>query len=134
MGWQHYIAGRLKGRSDELSSFTKLVIRARTTNTQPVQLKVNLISADAKAYATYVQVNKDFADISIPFDRLKPDNFILLPRPYPGFQPYKFETANRSPFRLEAIEKLEITLGENLPPAEYAKPYSLDVESVWLEK
>jgi hypothetical protein len=134
MGWQHYITGKLKGRSDELSSFTKIVIRARTTNTQPLQLKVNLISADAQAYATYVQVNKDFADISIPFDRLKPDSFILLPRPYPGFQPFKFETANKSPFRLEAIEKLEITLGENLPPAEYAKPYSLEVESVWLEK
>lgn len=109
-------------------------MKARTKNTAPVQVKVSLITDDASVYTVYITVNNDFQQIEIPLDSLKPAPFILLPRPYPGFQPFWFKPGNVKPFDLRQAEKLEITIGNGLAPEDAKKPYTLEVESVWLEK
>lgn len=134
LGWQYYFADKVKGRQSELASFDKLVVKARTDNTAPVQVKISLITDDALACAAYITVNNKFQQIEIPLRSLKPTPFILLPRPYPGFQPLWFKPGSVEPFDLRQAEKLEITIGNGLAPEDAKKPYSLEVESVWLEK
>ncbi|MBF9254579.1 membrane or secreted protein [Pontibacter sp. 172403-2] len=134
LGFQSYFANKVKGRQSELASFDKLVVKARTGNAAPVQVKVSLITDDASAYTAYITLNNHFQQIEIPLRSLKPAPFILLPRPYPGFQPFWFKPGSVEPFNLKQAEKLEITIGESLTPADAKKPYSLEVESVWLEK
>jgi len=38
------------------------------------------------------------------------------------------------PVKLFNAEKIEITIGSDLQPAEFNKPYSLEVESIWIQK
>jgi hypothetical protein len=77
---QHYIGGRLAQAS-------KLFIRARGAQT----VKITLINADAVAMSTTIQLSASFSDLEVPLNDLKPDSALLLPRPYPGFQPLWFK-------------------------------------------
>ncbi len=130
MGWQYNFSDKILGRKAELSSFTKLVIRARSQ--QEMKLKLSLITADADAYTTSVSLTKDWKEIEIPLNSLQKDAFLLLPRPYPGFLPLRFKTAQNKLLNIRDIEKLEISFDENIQSIPV--PVSIEVESVWLKK
>ncbi|WP_210489211.1 cellulase family glycosylhydrolase [Rufibacter aurantiacus] len=132
-GFQQFIGDKLKGRETELAGFEKLVIRIRSGNAAPAPVKVSLITANASAFATTVSVGNTFKDIEIPLNALKPDAMILLPRPYPGFQPFSFQPAKPEAFNLQQVEKLEISLSQDAKAAA-GQVNSFEVEAVWLEK
>ncbi|HVF96415.1 MAG TPA: cellulase family glycosylhydrolase, partial [Flavisolibacter sp.] len=54
MGWQYFFSDKIAGRRPELSSFTKLVVRARSA--QEAKAKISLITTGADAYATSVSL------------------------------------------------------------------------------
>ena len=126
MGWQYYFKEKIEGRKSELSSFNKIVIRAKASNA--TSAKLSLITEDAFAYAATVSLSKDWQNIEVPLSSLQQDSFLLLPRPYPGFQPLTFRAAGTSPFDLKEAEKLEVSFGNT------SGPLAVEVESVWLEK
>jgi len=111
MAWQHFFA------ADRINEgFTKLVVRARGT-----QLKVSLITYDADAYSTTLQLSQEWKDYEIPLATLQPDSFLLLPRPYPSFLPLYFKSAGNRPLDITKAEKIEFN-------------GSVEVEAVWLRK
>ncbi|ALJ01611.1 membrane or secreted protein [Rufibacter tibetensis] len=134
MGFQHFIGDKLKGRESELGTFDKLVIRIRTSNATPLPVKVGLITSDAAGYTARVNVSQNFQDIEIPLNTLKPDSFMLLPRPYPGFHPFRFSAAKAVAFNLKQAEKLEISILQDKKTTAGAQSYTFEVEAVWLEK
>lgn len=135
LGFQYYFADKLKGRSSELSSFKKLIVRARATGTQPVKAKVVLTNADAISAASWITLTDKFMDIEVPLNNLTADSSLLMPRPYPGFQALWFKgSGSASGFCLQDAEKLEITIGSELPPSEFNKPYGMEIQSIWLQK
>ncbi|WP_242919919.1 cellulase family glycosylhydrolase [Pontibacter liquoris] len=131
-GFQTYFGYKIAGRKVELPTFEKLVVRGRSD--APVKVKITLITRDAAAYAAYITLTPDLQEVAIPLSSLQPTSFILMPRPYPGFQPFRFKPGSVKPFDLKQIEKLEITVGDDVDKAAYGKPYSMEVESVWLAK
>jgi hypothetical protein len=133
-GFVLYVGDKVKGREAELSSFDKLIIHARTRNTGTVRSKVNLITKDAFPFAASISLTNTFQDIEIPLQSFRADSSVLMPRPYPGFQPFWFRPVVTSSLQLPDIERLEITFGSDLSAGERAKPYSIEVESVWLQK
>jgi hypothetical protein len=119
----------------ETAEFTKLKIRARAAGTQPLTVKITLINADGLAVSSTITVSGNFNDIDVLLNNLVPDSSLLLPRPYPGFHPLWFKgSASASGFRLQDAERIEVLIGPGIPSSEYIKPYSLEVESIWLEK
>jgi hypothetical protein len=127
MGWQYYFSDKIAGRKDELSSFTKLVMRARaSTNTQA---KLSLITTKADAFAETVLLTSEWRDIEIPLIRLQKAGFLLLPRPYPGFLPLRFTSKSTGSLLLQEVERIEISFGEG---AAGSGPLSIEVASVYL--
>jgi hypothetical protein len=133
-GFVQYCADKLKGRSSEINSFDKLVIRARTSEAQSVKAKITLIDKNAFAFSSSFTLSNNFQDIEIPVNELKPDSMILLPRAYPEFMPLWFKATGESSFNLSEIEKAQVTVGSDLDEPELKKPYSLEVASIWLQK
>jgi hypothetical protein len=135
IGVQHFFAGKLKGRMTEADLAGKLMIRARTGETRPLKAKITLTNADAVSVSSFITLTDQFTDIEVPMNNLVPDSALLLPRPYPGFQPLKFKAAGSVvSFKLYEMEKIEITIGSDVLPAEFNKPYSAEIASVWLER
>ncbi len=130
IGYQLYIADRLKGRASEFLSFSKIVVRIRSTVSS--QVKIALITSEAECYAAMVLASNEWKDVSIPLSSLKADSVLLLPRPYPGFQPLWFKTKEEGTFKLQDTEKIQVTFAQN--PHEPENPVSVQIESIWLEK
>jgi hypothetical protein len=128
MGWQYFFKDKISGRVDELLSFTKLVIRAKST--EEAKAKFSLITDDAQVFATYITLEKDFKEFEIPLSSLVKDSMLLLPRPYPGFQLLWFTSGSTKAFAITDVEKLEVSFN-SLPDG---KPSSIEVESVWIKK
>jgi hypothetical protein len=134
MGFVHYFAGKLAGRRSELDAFSKLVIRARTAEVQPVKAKITLINKDGFSFGAFINLDNTLQDIEVPLNNLVQDSMLLLPRPYPGFLPLWFKGSGTASFSLPEIEMIQFTIGTELPETEFKKPYSFEVESIWLEK
>lgn len=125
-GWQFYFKDKIAGRKSELSLFTKLVLRARASS--ECNAKLSLITEDAFAYSATVSLTKEWRDIEIPLNTLQQDSSLLLPRPYPGFQPLYFRAASTKAFSLSDAEKLEMRFGNK------QEAFSVEVESVSLQR
>ncbi|HLG41611.1 MAG TPA: hypothetical protein VI461_18165 [Chitinophagaceae bacterium] len=134
IGFQHFFGDKLQGRITEISSFDKLIIRTRTTETQPVKAKITLTDKDAFSYSATITLTNAFRDIEVPLTNLSVDSVLLLPRPYPNFLPLWFKGSGPSSFKLSEMEKIQVTIGADIPEAEFKKPYNMEVESIWLEK
>jgi hypothetical protein len=110
------------------------VIRARAAKSQPLKVKITLINKDAFAFSSSITLTNTFQNIEIPLTGFSPDSMLLLPRPYPGFMPLWFKATGTPLFKLSEMEKIQVTVGNDVTSSEFKKPYSLEVASIWLEK
>ena len=133
MGFQLYIGDKVKCRLPEVSSYSKIAVRARLQSGQAGKLKIALINNDASAYSGTVDLTGQFTTFEIPLSEFKPDSSLLLPRPYPGFQPLWFKASSFAGLKIPELDKLEVTAGDGLSPDEYNKPFGIEIESVTLE-
>ncbi len=90
------------------------------------------MSAKAVSFASNITVNNKFADIEIPLSDLKTNSFLLLPRPYPAFQPLWFTSSSLKAFDLNNSDKLQISFAPEVSNDNI--PQSIEVESVFLKK
>ena len=131
---QMFVADQLKGRITELASFTKLIIRAKSDNPQSVKIKVALIDADASSNASFITLNQQFSDLEIPLNSLLADSVLLLPRPYPSFMPLWFKAAYKNIFKLNQLDKIEVSFTSNQLQQKLKNPQSIEVEFIKLVK
>jgi len=68
----------------------------------------------------------------IPLSSFKSDSALLLPRPYPGFQPLMFHSAATDSFSLNDIDKLQMVFEEVRSSAVRSK--SFELETIFLNK
>ncbi len=134
LGFQTYIENKPGVYPSLGGGLQTLVVRGRTTDSQPVNAKLILVSKDAVPFSATFTLPKTIQDIAIPLSRLQPDSMLLLPRPYPGFMPLWFAPASSQSFSLSELEKLQVVLGADLLPADFSRPSSMEIESVWIKK
>ncbi len=135
MGFVHFFGDKLKSRRAILDNMNRLLIRARATGNETVTAKIILTDVNAQSFSTTISLTDTFRDIEVPLSNLSPDSSMLMPRPYPGFQPLWFNSSSPgTSFRLADAEKISVFVGGDLPQSAWTKPYSVEVESMWLEK
>jgi hypothetical protein len=130
MGWQLYIDDKLPGRSGELPAFRNLVLKARVTGVPEVPLKIALLTKDGFAFSYTVRLTNTFDEVILPLDRFVSDSALLLPRPYPGFQPLYFAAGGSGRLQLSDLDKLEVSFGG----IDAAQAYQVEIESVMLKQ
>ena len=135
LGFQWNFKNKIKGRSKELDSMKRLVIRARTTEARLLRAKVTIITNNAVAYSAYVTLNNQFENIEFPLAKFSLDSALILPRPYPGFLPLMFNAkSSERVLKVSNAEKIEVSIGSEFQAADLKKPVSIEVASIWLEK
>ncbi|RKD15066.1 hypothetical protein BCY91_05930 [Pelobium manganitolerans] len=132
MGWQTYIGDLVQNRKADLQNFVQLNIKA-SSSFKNATAKVALITKDGNAYAGNFTVTDSVTTAQIPLSNLKPEAMLLLPRPYPGFQPLFYQTNMPKTFSLADVERLEITYGYQMPETVIGKETSLSVINIDLK-
>lgn len=133
-GFQSYIDDKLATRRLGLGEMQTIVLRGRTTNAQTLTAKLILITKDAVPFSATISLPSSLQDVELPLSSLQQDSMLLLPRPYPGFMPLWFSPAGRHSFSLADVERLQVVLYADPHPSEFSKPYSMEIESIWIKK
>ncbi len=134
MGFQTFIGDKINPRISEAGSFDRIIVRAKTAPGQTINLKIVLVTKNGSAFASVVPVTENLQDLELPLTNFKSDSALLMPRPYPGFQPLFFKNASGNEvFNLAEVEKIQIITSPSLHPSN-TKAYSFEIESVRLGK
>lgn len=122
----------VQGRSDDLMNKKYLGIRTRTSSGVPLKLSAGLISKHALAlgYEYVTDTNKN--DQRIAMEQLRKIKLALLPRGYPVFIPYWYDSnINEKDFSLAELENLQLIL--IIPESVAGNPVEMEIEKIWLE-
>lgn len=130
MGFQYYFRDKIAGRSSELSSFTKLVIRLKAS--EEAKAGLSLITTDAGAYVATVPVSTEWKEVEVLLTSLQQGEFLLLPRPYPSFLPLWFNAAATKVFSLADAERVEVSFKGGTRSSTAA--FTMEVGAIWLSK
>jgi hypothetical protein len=125
-GWQLFTGDRLAAQLPGHRPLTRLVVRGRATGGGAVA-RVTLVSKDAIAHRAETVLDSLFRELSLPLASFVPDSFLLLPRPYPFFQPLWFPTTASALLRPEDIDRLQVLFRAQGPGVK------VELEGVWLE-
>ncbi len=110
---------------------TAISERSLTTKASPVQLA--LITADGMAVGAVINLETSSKDYSVPLSNLKPVKLVTLPRPYPTFLPYFFESSKSGELNIDHVETLQLSIGPGIPENELESAHAIAVESIRLE-
>lgn len=108
-----YFGDKISIHNNNLSQYSILKLKATALIDTPQEIEVALIANDGNAYGTIVKLTKDKKSYQIKIADLKPTKIVTLPRPYPEFLPYYFESTTTNSFDWNKIESLQIkTIGK----------------------
>ncbi|GAB4091107.1 membrane or secreted protein [Flaviaesturariibacter terrae] len=107
----------------------QLLVRGRSRSGR--SLTVTLVDRNGKAVETSIALRDEMSTITVPLSMLHPTPFVLLPRPYPGFQPLEFRR-DEGTFDIRLLEHLEFSFGDTGPSSAAGASIDLDIERVQL--
>jgi hypothetical protein len=108
---------------------SELYININLKSNLEMPIRITLIDRHARACSAEVMVRSNDRTISLPLSAFKPSGFVLLPRPYPGFQKFEFRESSNTTFDLKGLEKLQL-----MPQANPAESFEVDIYSIELSK
>lgn len=134
-GIQNFVGDKINERSPAENAFDKIIVRARSGSSQPVNARISLIDRDANTFSAICKLTTEFSDVELPLVNFKPDSCLLLPGAYPGFQPRWFKSSGSATVPvISEIEKMEILAGPGIPGSADEKNIIVEIESVRLGK
>ena len=134
-GFELYIGDKLEGRASELSEFTKLVIKGRSTSPEGTTLKFSLTDQSANTVSVETNLKYELTEVEIPLGKFQENKALLLPRPYPGFQHLWFDSSSKQKFDPTQLEKLQVSLYDVTKLSNLTTTTSgFQIESVQLKK
>lgn len=125
-GVEAFVKPVLALRKAELEKFKTIVVSAGADTV--IDIKITFVDEDANAYSATVKIDKQFKEARIPLSSLKKDEFVLLPRPYPGFQAFTFKSPGDAGFKLDKVEKFQASI-----PGQFQHKFSVQLGEVRLE-
>jgi hypothetical protein len=122
-------------RLGEGASDGVLRIRVRALGRASDRIEVALVERDGTAWGATVELTGAWGDIVIPVSELRPVPLALLPRSYPQFLPYLFETATgRDGPRLDQLDGVQFSVSARLfSDADRGGAHGFEIERVVLD-
>lgn len=107
-GFQHYVGDMMK-QVPASEKAAHIVVRVRQQSTEAADIKIALVNKWGTAFTGAIRPGTEWQEIRIPVSSLQADASLLLPRPYPGFQPLFFRSSENNPeLKLQDIEKVQL--------------------------
>jgi hypothetical protein len=99
------------------------------------RMQVALVDRDGTAWGATIELTDEWRETEIPVAGLQRTALALLPRPYPLFLPYLFESAatGAAP-RLEELDGLQLSVSADLFPGTGDGPHGFEIERVVLDR
>jgi hypothetical protein len=130
---RYFFGNKIEGRSTDLATMKSLVLSGRALNDKPCKLQVALVLKDGTSYGATLPIGVEQKEYTIALGDLKRVNTVTLPRPYPTFLPYYFDSTSSSAFDIAQAESLQISIGPGLSDVEANEKQGVAIESIKLK-
>jgi hypothetical protein len=128
---RYYFGDKLEGM--DITHSKKLIFKGRSLDDKACKVQLALVTNEGLAYSGIVDLQTKTDDYEISIDNLKSAKLVTLPRPYPTFLPYFFESNVTKSLDLSKVEVLQISIGPGLTQSELAEKHAVAIESIRLE-
>lgn len=127
VAFRTFIGDKLSGITNNIDDYNAIQINAVSLDTNGVKCKVLLSDKDGNAFGNEIYVQKTKDTYILPLGSFKRDSLMLLPRPYPGFQPLYFKNSKSGNMDIKKLEVLEL---EIIPNKEDERDNSVCIEFI----
>lgn len=125
--FKFYFREKIKGRCNELLQKKFLLIEGSNLLSLPQPLDIGLIDKNGSVLAGDINIRPEEKVFRIPLTALTNSQFLIIPRPFPEFLPYKVLSDSKS-FDWSSIETLQLIV----KPGK-RKGININIERIWLE-
>jgi hypothetical protein len=125
--FKYYFGEKLKGRLSELPHKKFIVIGASNALPMPQIVEVGLIDKNGSVLAGEIEITQEGKLFKIPVSALKIAPYLIIPRPFPDFLPYK-EQPNNIPFNWTSVEMVQLNIKQGKQ-----EKVDLIIENIWME-
>ncbi|MFN8205923.1 MAG: cellulase family glycosylhydrolase [Bacteroidales bacterium] len=122
-----YFGEKVKGRRNELSQMKFIAVKAINSLTVPQPLEIGLIDNNGCVRAGVVKINPGEREFRIPLGTFLPAPYLIIPRPFPEFLPYKVQPEGKA-FDWSSIETVQVVI-----LSDRSDSLDLNLEKIWLE-
>lgn len=133
LGWSLFVADAVQARSTTVRDAESLVVHGKSAVDGPSDIKVILIDRNGSAFSASMTLSENTDQMSIPFSQFSQDKFMLLPRPYPPFMPFWFESDQARDLQPDLIEEIQILTGYGFEKLDQPVPAGFEIEAVWIQ-
>lgn len=130
---RYFVGDKIEGRREDLTSKKKIVFRGRSLNGKPCKFQVALVMKNGAAFGGIITVEQEKKDYELSLSNLKKVKLVTLPRPYPTFLPYYFDSSQSEAFDIKTLETLQLSIGPGIPEDEVQQQHGISIESIRLE-
>ncbi|MEO7174883.1 MAG: cellulase family glycosylhydrolase [Saprospiraceae bacterium] len=131
---QQFIGDAIKQRMSELKKLDEIKLELAIAGNGKNAVKINLILNDGSSFSALINPDTMLSQFRVPLNSLKADGFYLIPRPYPGFQPLKFESKTATEFNLALLDKIEVSTVNENPDLGKTQSFKLQLGKIFLSK
>jgi hypothetical protein len=116
-----------------LNAKNELIIKARSLDKKVLPVQLALVDNLGVAYGAIVELGTELKEYRISLKDLKQVKTVIMPRPYPTFLPYYFEHTIKNDFKIESIQKVQLSIGPGLTNQELKEGHGIGIVSVKLK-
>ena len=133
MTFKIIIENQVKFWSDLVKKAKSLVIVGNSGVKQNQKVQIGLQLSNGSVFGKVIELNNSDNLTEINLQDLVRVPQVLLPRPFPVFQPYWFESKDHSEFDINKIEAIQISVGPNISEEEQGKLQELAIKKIYLK-
>ena len=116
-----------------LNAVDSIIVEAASGTNKNQKVQIALQQKNALVFGKTIELTPEMQRFSIPFSELLSVPMVLLPRPYPGFQPYYFEKKIDKNFDVHQIEAVQISIGPGINPENQQEKQGMMLRKIFLK-
>lgn len=118
---------------NNISTSKSLIIRASSGEKSSQKLQIALQLNNGQVFGKTILLSPLEKEFTIPFSELKSVPMVLLPRPYPDFQPYYFQSSSKEEFDINKLDALQISIGPEINNVGQKEKQEVFIKSIVLK-
>ncbi len=125
--FKFYFKDKVAGRYAELTQKKYVVVQVENKRGVAQSVEIGFTDKNGNTQSVEAQVEPGVQKVKVAMNLLTDAAYVVLPRPYPDFIPYRVKVAE-GPFEKTSLEMLQVELKQEEPSA-----VNLLIEKIWME-
>ena len=123
----------INSQKQNLQNVNSIVFQGSSGNKNQQKIQIALQLTNGQVFGKTIVLTPENKEHKIDFSDMKMVPMVLLPRPYPDFQPYFFQSIEKSNFDVTKIEMIQISIGPGVHQKDLKNEQEIIIDKITLK-